>query len=116
MNKKDMPQGFAMALSQNKQALFYFSTLDTDEQNEICQRVTSLTTNFEWDGGDGYKFTNLKTDNLSGNIEMLPNGERVIQLVSDNLSFDFSFLSGPTKLFHKTKINLDFQNRLKNII
>lgn len=44
MNKKDMPQGFAMALSQNKQALFYFSTLDTDEQNEICQRVTSLTT------------------------------------------------------------------------
>ena len=73
---------------------------------------TSLTTDFEWDGGTGYKFTNLKTDNLSGNIEMLPNGERVIQLVSDNLSFDFSFLSGPTKLFHKTKINLDFYGDL----
>ncbi|MBR2511001.1 MAG: hypothetical protein IKB59_02425 [Alphaproteobacteria bacterium] len=75
-------------------------------------KVTSLTTNFEWDGGDGYKFTNLKTDNMSGNIEMLPNGERIIQLVSDNLDFDFSFLANPTKLFHKTKINLDFYGDL----
>ena len=76
------------------------------------KHVTLLTTDFEWDGGTGYNFTNLQTDNLSGNISMLPNGERIIQLVSENLVFDFSFLEHPTKLFHKTRLNLDFYGDL----
>ncbi len=47
MNRKDIPQGFAMALAQNKQALFYFSTLDDREKQEICSRITSLNTKDE---------------------------------------------------------------------
>ena len=71
-----------------------------------------LTTDFEWDGGDSYKITNLKTNTISGNIEMLPNGERIIQLVSDDITFDFSFLAHPTSLLHRTKINIDFYGNL----
>ena len=75
-------------------------------------KTVYLTTDFEWDGGDSYKIMNIQTDNLSGNVEMLSNGERVIQLVSDDIDFDFSFLAQPSTLLHRTKINVDFYGDL----
>lgn len=71
-----------------------------------------LTANFEWDGGNGYKLTNINTDNVSGNIDVLPTGEKNIQLVSDNTDYDFSFLITPGKLINKTNLNLDFYGNL----
>ncbi len=72
-----------------------------------------LEMNFEWDGNSGYKFSNIDSDLFSGNIEISPNGERVIQLVSNDLTFDFSFLKHPTQLMYKTTYNLDFYGHLK---
>ncbi|MDW2958991.1 MAG: hypothetical protein R8M37_04285 [Alphaproteobacteria bacterium] len=75
-------------------------------------RPIKLTTNFEWDGGTGYKFTNIESDNFSGNIEILPNGDKDIQLVSNDMTFDFSFLLKPNRILHKTKFNLDLYGNL----
>ena len=41
-SKKDLPMGLAMALAQNKQALFYYSTLDSKQQKEIENRAKSV--------------------------------------------------------------------------
>ena len=68
----------------------------------------NLTTNFYWDGGYGFKFSDLVANNVHGNITIEPNGWRIIELTSDDLSFDFSFLMHPTKILHDTTLNIDF--------
>ncbi len=82
---------------------------DTPKINKTIR----MTTNFEWYGGNGYKLSNIASDNFSGNIDILPNGEKNIQLVSDDITFDFSFLLEPGRLLHKTNYNLDFYGDLK---
>ncbi len=81
------------------------------DKPEIKQPIR-VTTNFYWDGNQGYEFKNIETDKFSGNITTSANGEKTIQLVSDNATFDFSFLTAPTKLLYKTKFNLDFYGNL----
>ncbi len=73
----------------------------------------SLTMNFEWDGDQGYKFTNIESENFSGNIQIYPNGDKDIQLVSDNMNYDFSFLMNPNRILHRTKLNLDFYGDMR---
>lgn len=41
-NKNDLPTGLAMALAQNRQALFYYSQLDAKAQTEVAQRAKSV--------------------------------------------------------------------------
>ena len=67
-----------------------------------------LSTNFEWDGNNGYEFNNLTANGFSGNIIVAPNGEKTIQLVSNDANIDLSFLAKPTNLLTKTNFNLDF--------
>ena len=76
-------------------------------------QTISLTMKFEWNGGDGYKFTNIESEHFSGNIEIFPNGDKDIQLVSNDIDFDFSFLGNPNRLIKKTNFNLDLYGRLK---
>lgn len=90
----------------NINSWFGFDAPETD-------RLIKLTTNFEWDGGNGYKLTNINTEHVSGNIEVLPNGERNIQLVSQDIDYDFTFLLTPGKLIDKTNLNIDFYGDLK---
>ncbi len=73
----------------------------------------ALTMNFEWNGGNGYKFTNIESEHFSGNIEILPNGDKNVQLVSEDIDFDFSFLLHPQKIDHKINLNLDFYGTIK---
>lgn len=95
-------------------------SLETDNINEwfgfktpkIEQKI-KLSMNFEWNGGDGYRFTNIVSDHFSGNITFYPNGEKTIQLVSDNLDYDFTFLLNPDELIHNTKLNLNFYGDLR---
>ncbi|MBE6461692.1 MAG: hypothetical protein E7006_02505 [Alphaproteobacteria bacterium] len=95
-------------------------SLETDNVNEwlgfsepkIKQHI-GLTADFEWDGGTGYKFTNIIADNFSGNVEVSPNGDRTIQLVSNDAIFDFSFLLKPSHIQHQTNYNLDLYGDLK---
>ena len=78
-----------------------------------AKKPIKLTANFEWDGGKGYKLTNIITDHISGNIEVSPTGEKNIQLVSEDIDYDFSFLTKPGKLIQKTNLNIDFYGNLK---
>lgn len=95
-------------------------SLETDNINEwfgfktpkIEQKI-KLSMNFEWNGGDGYRFTNIVSDHFSGNITFYPNGEKTIQLVSDNLDYDFTFLLNPNELIRNTKLNLNFYGDLR---
>lgn len=95
-------------------------TIETDNINEWfgfktpqIKHVIKLSMNFEWNGGNGYKFTNIESDHFSGNIEIFPNGDKTVQLVSNDLDFDFSFLLKPRDLIYKTNLNLDFYGNLK---
>ena len=72
-----------------------------------------LTTNFEWDGHNGYEFTNLNANGYSGNVIVSPDGEKTIQLVSNDANLDLSFLTKPTDLLNRTKFNLDFYGSIK---
>ncbi len=72
----------------------------------------NLVTDFYWDGGYGFKFTNLVANNVRGNINIEPNGWRTIELWSDNVSFDFSFLSHPSEIMHDTTLKIDFYGDL----
>lgn len=95
-------------------------TIETDNINEWfgfktpqIKRVIKLSMDFEWNGGNGYKFTNIESDHFSGNIEIFPNGDRTVQLVSNDLNFDFTFLLKPRDLIYKTNLKLDFYGDLK---
>ena len=82
------------------------------EEPQIKQTV-KLSTDFEWNGHDTYEFTNIHSDNFAGNITVSEDGTRTVQLVSPDIDFDFSFLMRPTKLFNKTKFDIDFYGALK---
>lgn len=81
-----------------------------DEPN-ITHNV-KLTTNFYWDGGYGFKFTDIVANNLRGNVTLEPNGWRTIDVESDNISFDFSFLSKPSNFAKDTTLKVDFYGDL----
>ncbi|MDR2412741.1 MAG: hypothetical protein LBD50_00835 [Rickettsiales bacterium] len=94
--------------------------IDTKNINELFEfkepmvrKRVKLSSDFEWNGGRGFKFHNIQAENFSGNIELFDNGHRKIELRSDNLDFDFSFLLGRTGIFDDTEFNLDFRGNLK---
>ena len=72
----------------------------------------NLTTNFYWDGGYGFKFTDIVANNIHGDVTIESNGWHTINFTSDNTSFDFSFLSHPTNLMMNTTLNVDFYGDL----
>ncbi len=71
-----------------------------------------FSSDFDWDGGWGIKFNNITANNYTGNIELMPNGEKYIQLRAHNIDYDFSFLMNPNKIFYKTTFDLDFYGNL----
>lgn len=94
-------------------------SIDTDKINtwfefpepKINKRV-KMVTNFVWDGEYGFKFDDIVANNVHGNIELDTNGWRIIDLTSNNITFDFSFLARSTKLLRDTKLNIDFYGDL----
>jgi len=93
--------------------------IETDDINKWFEfttpRITqtiNMTMNFEWDGGYGFKFTDIVANDFTGNITLMPDGEKDIQLSSDNLVYDFSFLMNPTRILYKTNYDLDFYGDL----
>ncbi len=74
--------------------------------------TVDLITNFEWDGGTGFEFSDIVGDNFSGNIDIEPNGDKIINLISPDLTYDFTFLADPSQVQHTTKLNLDFYGNL----
>ena len=94
-------------------------SLNTDNVNEWLgfsnpkiQDKINLTADFKWDGQNGYKITNIIADNFSGNVERFPNGDNDIQIVSNDTTFDLTFLLTPARITHKTTFNLDLYGDL----
>lgn len=75
-------------------------------------KTVRATMDFELTNYSNYKFTNIVADNFSGNISVASNGARTIQMVSNNIDFDFSFLLNPNKIMNNTTMNLDFYGDL----
>lgn len=95
-------------------------SLETDNINSWfgfeepkINKTVRATMNFELTDYSNYKFTNIMADNFSGNISVSSTGERVIQMVSNNIDFDFSFLMHPNQILNNTTMNLDFYGNLK---
>ena len=93
--------------------------IDTDKINswfefsepKVTQTV-KLSMNFWWDGQYGFKFSDINANDVHGNIELLPDGGREIELSGNDVDFDFSFLAHPTKFITNAKINIDFYGNL----
>jgi len=81
------------------------------KEPKITETV-KLSTNFWWDGQYAFRFYDLTTNNIHGNIELSPDGTKIINLFAQDTSFDFSFLARPTNLIKNTKIDLDFSGNL----
>ena len=72
-----------------------------------------LAMNFEWDGNNGFYFTDIVANNMSGNIRLYPDGRRDIELSARDLDFDFSFLMHPGKILQGTSLKLDFYGNIR---
>ena len=75
--------------------------------------TVDLTMNFEWDGNIGFNFTDITANNLSGNIRLYPDGRRDINLVANDMDFDFSFLTEPNKVLRGSNLKLDFYGNIR---
>ena len=75
--------------------------------------TVNISMNFEWDGGRGWKFTDIQMERISGNIEIKPNGEKIVQLRGHDIVYDLSFLMEPSRIFYQTSFDLDFTGKLK---
>lgn len=73
----------------------------------------NLVMDFVWDGDVGFDFRNIVANNTRGNIKLYPDGRRDIQLYSDDIDFDFSFLDNPGNFLRGTNLNIDFHGNLK---
>ncbi|MCM1294482.1 MAG: hypothetical protein NC311_02900 [Muribaculaceae bacterium] len=89
--------------------------IDTNDINRWFEFTTPkipgrvrMTANFDWDGKYGFAFSDIyANDNITGNINLEPNGTRIIQLRATDLNFDFSFLTTPSALFQNIILDLD---------
>ena len=95
-------------------------TLHTSRLNEIIGvpypdfgNDVNLRANYEWDGKFGFKFSDIATDNFSGNIEISPDGSRNIQIVANDVDWDFSFLTRPSDLYNRATLDIDMHGKLK---
>jgi len=95
-------------------------SIDTDDINKWFEFSkpkidfpVNLTMDLQWDGGRGFDFRNIVANNTTGNIKLYPDGRRNIQLYSDDIDFDLSFLSNPGNLLFNTNLNIDFHGKLK---
>ncbi len=94
--------------------------IETDNVNKFFEFSTpkipgtvAATADFAWDGGTGFDFTNINGQNFAGNIELKPDGAKIVQITSPNIDYDFSFLTRPSEIFTDTTLNLDLYGRLK---
>ena len=94
--------------------------MKTDEINKWfgfsepkIETTIDLTTDFSWDGGQGYSFKNIRANKFYGNIEIFPNGSKNVQLSGNDINYNMSFLLEPSRIFYRTQYNLDFYGQLQ---
>ena len=94
--------------------------METDEINRWfgfsepkIDKTIALTMLFDWDGGRGWKFQDIQMEKISGDIIIMPNGEKSVKLRGHDITYDLSFLTKPSRIFYQTKFDLDFTGELK---
>ena len=95
-------------------------SLQTDNINRMFEfsepkipGLIDLEMKFDWDGGYGVRFSDIRANNFTGNIYLAPDGRRSIEISSDDATFDFSFLLQPTNIIQETSFNLNLRGNLK---
>lgn len=95
-------------------------SMETDDINKLfnfsepkIDTTIDLSAKFEWDGAQGYSFKDIQANKFSGNIEVLPNGAKIVQLYGKDIDYDFSFILKPSRIFYRTEYKLDFYGNLK---
>ena len=76
-------------------------------------KTVSISMLFDWDGGRGWIFKDIKMDKITGNISIMPNGNKTVELTGHDINYDLSFLTEPSRIFYQTKFNLDFTGNMK---
>ena len=94
--------------------------METDELNRWfgfsepkIDTTVSVSMDFDWDGGRGWAFKNIQMERISGNITIMPNGDKIVQLRGHDIVYDLSFLLKPSRIFYNTQFDLDFSGRMK---
>jgi hypothetical protein len=75
-------------------------------------RRADITADFDWNGGRGFKFSNIRGDGIAGQIELFDDGRRSIAMRCEDADFDLSFLLGRTGVFHDTALDLDLRGEM----
>ena len=95
-------------------------SIETDNVNKWFEfpepriyETVNLDMDFAWDGGHGFDFRNISANNVTGNIKLYPDGRRDLDLYSNDVNYDFSFLTEPVKFLHNTNMNIEFFGNLK---
>lgn len=76
-------------------------------------KTVNIVMQFDWDGHRNWFFRNIEMGNITGNISLLSNGKKFVQLKGKDITYDFSFLTKPSRIFYETKFDLDFTGALK---
>ena len=95
-------------------------SIETDDVNRWFEfsdpkipGTVNLTMDFAWDGGHSFDFRNIVANGVTGNIKLYPNGHRDIQLRANDIEYDLSFLSDPTKFLRDTNLDVQISGNLK---
>ena len=67
-----------------------------------------IIADFVWDGEYGIKFDNINSQNISGSIEFMNDGYRIIKLKSNDISYDMSFFMKDPSILQNASFDLDF--------
>ena len=76
-------------------------------------KTISLTMLFDWDGGRGWSFRDIDMGNITGNITIMPDGEKIVEMRGHDFTYDLSFLMQPSRIFYQTTFDLDFTGALQ---
>ncbi len=82
-------------------------------ENPKINEPVNLSMEFNWDGGYGFDFTNIRANNYFGNIKLYPNGFNSLNFKSDNANLDMTFLETDKNILNKSDIYFDLYGKIK---
>ena len=82
-------------------------------QNPKINEPVSLSMDFNWDGEYGFDFTNIRANNYTGSIQLLPSGLNKLNFESGSANIDVSFIAYDNNILNKTDINFDLYGKIK---
>ena len=105
-----LPNGTAIATiditAQNINKWFEF------EKPKINGRFP-VSANVFWDGGYGFKFSNISANGITGNATLQPDGYKIVSLQTDSADYDLSFILQNIDLLQNSTLNLDLNGKIK---